>query len=113
MRGRPWSEQEDARLLGMLKDRKSHGRIAAALGRPASSIDSRIDTLTMRDPKRLAQATCEHANAAGRPSSATSASPTDRRPRRCLCCGKEFASAHAGNRLCAICRTKPTSPYAP
>lgn len=30
-----------------------------------------------------------------------------RKVRRCLCCGREFLSAHVGNRMCKGCRHKP------
>lgn len=29
-----------------------------------------------------------------------------RQTRKCLCCARDFSSAHIGNRLCAVCSTK-------
>lgn len=36
-------------------------------------------------------------------------------PRKCLCCGRTFASTGPGNRMCARCRARAAdvSPYAP
>jgi hypothetical protein len=33
--------------------------------------------------------------------------------RACLCCGNEFSSEGAHNRLCSTCRTRSSSPYEP
>lgn len=118
MRGRNWTAAEDEILLAGLAAGHTHARIAAATRRPTSSIGSRIETLVYRAPERLAQAetaglgSASHA-ASHAPLHIKNGGPGERRQRRCLCCGKEFASAHAGNRLCNGCRTKPTSPYAP
>lgn len=102
---RLWTPAEDERLLAMVAARKTHAQMAADLQRPASSIPSRLDTLHIkRDQAQPGTRGVRHDTKQG--------GVGERRPRNCLCCGKSFLSAHAGNRLCATCRGKSVSPFA-
>jgi hypothetical protein len=113
MSARPWTPDEDARLLAGRAARKTHAWIAADLGRPLSSIASRLDTLKIkrtREAALLGPATPTGCSV-GQRAHVKEGGPGERKPRNCLCCGKTFASAHAGNRLCNTCRTKSVSPF--
>lgn len=81
-----WSPAEDARVREMHAAGDSGSAIAKAVGRSESSIERRIEILTVRVK-------------------------TTRRS--CMCCGKPFTSAGPHNRLCGTCRTRESSPYAP
>lgn len=100
-KGRAWNPEDDARLIALLAQGATQAAIAVALGRVRSSIGSRLYLLGVRKK-----------SAAVRPAPTFRRKPW-RRQRPCLCCGKEFASAGPGNRLCGLCRSKTTSPYAP
>lgn len=104
-KGRAWGPEEDARLIALLAQGATHDAIAADLGRVRSSIGSRLYLLGLRRNKR------------SHPAAALDTAQFNARQGRCirpcLCCRKEFPSAGPGNRLCGICRTKTTSPYAP
>lgn len=94
-----WSAAEDARLLALLATGKTHQDIAAELGRPRSSIGSRLDRMGMRG---------------GRYRGGRRQPPLAARGwRPCLCCDKNFLSEGPGHRLCGVCRHKSVSPYAP
>lgn len=94
MHGQLWTPEEDAGLRRMLAEGRTHRAMAEALGRPRSSIESRMNTLGLRARPVLAPP------------------PGAPRWRPCLCCGKTFVSAGPGNRLCSRCRTISVSPYA-
>jgi len=100
---RPWTREDDAKLLDLRARGLTGARIAAELGRPDSSIFSRLDVLRHRPsqprPESYARINIKEGG------------PGERKPRKCLCCGKTFPSAHAGNRLCGSCRGKSVSPF--
>lgn len=114
MSRRLWTPEEDARLLAMRAQRKTLAWLAVDLNRPLSSIASRLRALNNKRDKETPQ---RDAPAAAAPT----ASPRrlnikeggfgERKPRKCLCCGNTFPSAHAGNRLCSRCRGQSFSPF--
>jgi len=112
---RPWTDDEDARLLRLRAIGKTHEWIAADLSRPLSSIASRLNTLKV---KRTSEApllgpAAPPMRTVGQRVHVKEGGAGERKPRTCLCCRKSFLSAHAGNRLCSYCRTLSVSPYAP
>lgn len=117
MSHRTWTRDEDARLLAGIAQHKTHACIAAELDRPISSIGSRLHNLgTSTRALRAAELIADErptSGLVGRRAMVKQGGPGERRPRKCLCCGNEFASAHAGNRLCSTCRRTSVSPYAP
>lgn len=109
---RPWTVDEDARLLAMRAARKTHQWIATDLKRPISSIASRLETLRIKRT-RPAPLLGEPAPSQmlGQRAHIKEGGVGERKPRNCLCCGREFLSAHSGNRLCSSCRTKSVGPF--
>lgn len=107
MRGRVFTPAEDRQLLTLRQGGASFDAIGKRLDRPGTSCCNRY--------KRLAA--CGIAPASVNENHARlhvkEGGAGERKPRRCLCCNKEFPSAHAGNRLCNGCRTKSVSPFAP
>lgn len=92
---RDWTLDEDARLADLRAKNLSLMDIGVLMGRPHTSIKSRIETLA------------RHAAAPPAPPA-----PADtRKVRKCLCCGREFNSDGPHNRLCGPCRSKSVSPY--
>jgi len=89
---REWTPEEDARLADLRGKGLSLEAVGELMGRPHTSIKSRIETLA-----RHAAEGAAHANT--------------RKVRKCLCCGREFTSEGAHNRLCGVCRSKSVSPY--
>ena len=81
-----WTEADDAQLRKLLAQGVARAVIAKRLGRPESSIHTRIAHFELKPP-------------------------TKRRP--CMCCRVEFSSEGPHNRLCTRCRSKETSPYQP
>lgn len=121
---RLWTTAEDEQLLAAIKARKTHAWIAAVLRRPVTSIGSRLQILANkgitpfgpRPPTATPRRAPPHAlEVAPAGLNAACCGSRDRRARRCLCCGNEFSSAHAGNRMCVRCRANANhaSPYAP
>jgi hypothetical protein len=68
---------------------------------------SRLDTLRI-GRRRAVDAP---APVIGRKTNVKNGGPGEAKPRKCLCCGHEFPSAHAGNRLCCRCRGQSFSPF--
>lgn len=132
MKGRRWTAEEDGRLLARYAAGDSHSEMAARLERHPGSISSRFDALSYLHPDlleaaRAAREAIKDGKGPGRPagrsvdaaSSASIKAPTSdsrhgRAVRKCLGCGDNFVSAHAGNRLCSRCRyaAAEVSPYA-
>jgi hypothetical protein len=112
MTRRTWTPEEDARLLSLRAARKTQEWIAVELGRPPSSIPSRLRTLNI-NRTRPAPLLGEPAPAlrVGQHANIKDGGLGERKPRNCLCCNKAFLSAHAGNRLCTTCRTKSVGPF--
>lgn len=79
-----WTEADDAALKLLLAKGLAKGVIAKQLGRPESSIYTRVAHLELRPASR-------------------------RRP--CMCCGNEFSSEGPHNRLCGRCRNKEITPF--
>lgn len=106
MSGAPWTNQEEARLLAMRADFIHFRVIAKELQRPLSSVYAHHAVLKARR---------ENAGTAvrvvGRKTRVKNGGPGEAKPRKCLCCGHEFPSAHAGNRLCYRCRNQSVSPF--
>ncbi len=70
-------------------------------GLSAARIGDRLDTTTRAVESKVRTLRAGgHALAARRPCQARQ---QGRAPRRCLYCGRTFASSHAGNRLCPEC----------
>lgn len=113
MSRRRWTPEEDARLLALIGQRKTHAWIADVLGRPTSSIPSRLDRLSLKRTREavLLGLAAPTGCRVGQRGNVKDGGPGERKPRNCLCCGKAFPSAHAGNRLCSICRTRSVSPF--
>ena len=111
MSRRLWTPDQDAVLLAMLATGKTQQAIAAALGRPISSIPSRLEKLQERKraPQLLGEPspTMPH----GQRSCVKEGGLGDRKQRKCLNCQRPFESAHCMNRLCAVCRRNTTSPF--
>lgn len=99
-RGTRWTPVEDVVLLRMTAAGTPQRGIAAALDRPLSSISSRLDRLGAPQRGPVGQRVLAKAGGAG-----------ERRARNCLCCGREFESAHCMNRLCGNCRRQSASPF--
>jgi hypothetical protein len=81
-----WTEPEDTELKSLLASGLARSVIAQRLGRPESSIHTRVAHFALK--------------------------PATKR-RQCMCCGNQFSSEGPHNRLCAACRKKQTSPYQP
>ncbi len=104
----PWTVEEDA-VLAAAPAGATYDEIAARLGRTARQVADRARRLgtagrSVLGKPRLA-ATCgrDLAYSAEAAASAAKAGPAER---RCLGCGRGFASIHAGNRLCARCAAR-------
>lgn len=111
---RPWSAEDDAALQELLAAGVGKSAIARRLGRPTSSIRSRLVTLSGHHPHaRPAPAPAIKKPAA--PVVVAAPTPQGMKRRRCMCCGTEFNSAGPHNRLCGRCRAKSAeiSPYTP
>lgn len=110
---RPWCAEDDAALQELLAEGVGKSAIARRLGRPTSSIRSRLVTLGKPLPTRV-----QPPQAIKKPAPVVVAAPTPpagMKRRRCMCCGTEFNSAGPHNRLCGRCRAKSAeiSPYTP
>lgn len=103
-RGAQFTNEEDQTLLKMRRDKATYQVIADRLGRPSTSIHNRLKRLQAQGVTIAPDRARLLVRDGGR---------GERKPRRCLCCNKDFPSAHAGNRLCNGCRTKSISPFAP
>lgn len=81
-----WSAEENQKLIELRAAGKTHREIADVLGRSINAVEKRLNQEPSQ-PKEM---------------------------RRCLCCGHEFRSQGAHNRLCSRCRfsSKSVSPYA-
>lgn len=112
--GRAWSAEDDASLHALLDAGVGNAEIARRLGRPTSSIRSRLVTLSKRLPIRL-QKPAPVIKKPAAPVVVAAPTPQGMKRRRCMCCGTEFASAGLHNRLCGRCRAKSAdiSPYTP
>jgi len=111
---RAWSAEDDAALQELLAAGVGKSAIARRLGRPTSSIRSRLVTLSKHQPTRVKPS----APAPKKPAPVVVAAPiptAGMKRRRCMCCGTEFNSAGPHNRLCGRCRAKSAeiSPYTP
>jgi hypothetical protein len=89
---RAWSPEEETAALEMRAEGKTAAEISIALDRSMTSIETCLRRLEDRRSKPR-----KPRNVANRP---------------CLCCGKQFASEGAHNRLCYVCRRLDVSPYA-
>lgn len=109
---RPWSAEDDAALQELLEAGVGKSAIARRLGRPTSSIRSRLVTLSKHQPTRVKPAPAPKKPA---PVVAAPIPTAGMKRRRCMCCGTEFNSAGPHNRLCGRCRAKSAeiSPYTP
>lgn len=98
--GKAWSPEDDVRLLSMHAAGEKPSVIAKSLGRPTSSIPSRLGTLGAKrrgdSTTSVRMVVSKHPNL-----------------RACMCCGARFNSAGPHNRLCNRCRKTDISPYAP
>lgn len=114
-RRRAWTPAEDVRLLGEIAAGAKRVAVAEQLGRCYASICSRIDWLGQHRPLDLERALQGIAPPLpGRRQMVKSGGRGDARQRRCLRCSHQFASAHAGNRICPRCTqiNAGASPYA-
>ncbi len=82
MNGAAWTQEETRRALELRNQGWTYSRIGRSLGRTAQAVHTRL----------------------GREGYEVVTTKTTRRP--CLCCGKDFNSAGAHNRLCSDCRRK-------
>lgn len=83
MNGETWTQEETRRALALRNQGWNYARIGRSLGRTAPAVRARL----------------------GREGYEVVTAKTTRRP--CLCCGKDFNSAGAHNRLCSGCRSRP------
>lgn len=113
MTWRPWTVQEDQRVVDMANGGASLGEIIDAIGRSHSAVQLRVSYLRhllgpdkfpkkLRDPRLILG-----------PSNVKRGGRGEQKPRICLGCGRPFPSAHSMNRLCRNCRHVSASPYAP
>ncbi|GAB2182646.1 hypothetical protein DLREEDagrD3_28690 [Denitratisoma sp. agr-D3] len=100
VKGRPWTPEEDIRLLAMIEGGDGKTLAATTLNRPYSSIESRLKVLRGRQQDARYQA--PHRPRVG-----------GKKQRPCMCCGNQFWSEGSHNRLCSNCKSKSLSPYAP
>ena len=89
---RPWTEAE-VELLMELWPTHSVEKIAAKIDRRPHIISKKARIIGLAAPSKKSTA---------RPTSDRQAPAT----RSCLCCDRKFWSAHVGNRLCGICKSR-------
>lgn len=112
---RQWSPAEDARLITMIIGGDSRTLIAERLGRPRTSIDSRLYLLRAKGHLSPPTSPAEAASPSDAPERGgpyPAASVRSARTRPCMCCQKSFRSDGSHNRLCLNCRTKGGNPFA-
>lgn len=86
--GKAWTAEEDARMLALLAQGKTQRAVGEMLGRPNTSIASRMALLR---PNPIPRGGVKQ--------------------RKCLCCNKPFHTQE-NYRLCRYCRAQSLSPYA-
>ncbi|OHC68608.1 MAG: hypothetical protein A3H93_09095 [Rhodocyclales bacterium RIFCSPLOWO2_02_FULL_63_24] len=111
MTRRLWTPEEDARLIALRGAGKTQKWIAADLGRPESSIPSRLGKLAIRRRQPALLGNPAPACASGQRAHVKNGGLGERKWRKCLCCGHSFESAHSMNRLCSPCRRQSVGPY--
>lgn len=84
-----WTPGEIQQLSTLRRQGTPVAKIAATLGRSEGAVHARLHVLGATTPK------------------------TGSRIRPCMCCGGDFRSEGAHNRLCAACRKIETNPYTP
>ena len=113
MTWRPWTVQEDQRVVDMANAGASLPEVIAAIGRSDNAVQLRVSYLRrllgpgkfprkLRDPRLICG-----------PSNVKRGGRGEQKPRSCLGCGHTFLSAHSMNRLCKQCRRVSAGPYAP
>lgn len=112
--GRAWTQADDTRLVAMIEGGDTHTLIAETLGRPKSSIPSRLQTLRRRGalaPFVPKVKDTGESDGDGEHADQPPLHIPGKTKRPCLCCKKPFWSEGAHNRLCGCCRNKPTGPF--
>lgn len=120
MSWRPWTDEEDQTIVDLANSGAYLDEIIDALDRSDDAVQCRITHLrkTLLDGAMPAKLPIRGRKVNTSPSSITRHSITrpkrdEKTPRKCLCCGNTFSSAHSMNRLCNNCRHRDASPYAP
>lgn len=115
-----WLESEERQLIEARLATPNHvtdallaERLWLRMGRTKDSVYLRLRKLAEEiEAQRNAQAEQESIpRARGR--GGYVAHPNQRKRRPCMCCGTEFISEGAHNRLCCRCRSLDISPFAP
>lgn len=104
----PWTTDQDKQLLALFAAKTPKNAIARQLGRPNSSIRSRLLTLGAIDGQPIL-ADDEEDDA---PKATVHKAPA-KIERTCMRCRVTFLSEGPHNRLCGRCRQVSFSPYAP
>ncbi|MDD5176790.1 MAG: hypothetical protein PHQ05_10250 [Sterolibacterium sp.] len=123
---RPWTPEEDQRVVDMANGGACVDQIADALKRSHNAVQFRISYLRQHLgadalPKRLPDPRQVRIRNKPQKVPGQSSAPKyikrggcgEQKPRVCLGCGRTFSSAHCMNRLCNTCRGRSASPYAP
>lgn len=110
---RQWTPEEDRQMLAWAAEGMRHSAIGERLDSSHRAIDKRLQVLTGKAPAKPTPA--KSVQPAALAALAAPAHPHKPGGRKCLHCGRAFASAHAGNRICPRCRYRrdATSPYDP
>lgn len=115
---RKWREAEDEQLIEARMNARTltsnaalARTLAPGLGRTEQAVLQRLDRLRITIDDRIQER--ELAQLAPQPRFGRLKPATRPGLRKCLCCGRDFMSEGAHNRLCLTCRQKDVSPYAP
>jgi hypothetical protein len=103
--GEPLSPEEVDFIVGRCLANISASRIAQEIGRSYHAVRRCLAAAGLKPPEKpwVAPPGYYSRRQEERRMLPPKAKP---KPRRCLCCGKTFPSAHAGNRLCPECRKR-------
>lgn len=111
-----WNAKRDNALISGLQQGELLSVIAADLGKSVCAVSTRASTLRRRYgeavvPRRAINQHTKDTAITQVVIASESRAVQQRRDRACMCCGREFLSEGAHNRLCSSCRNKSTSPF--